>query len=148
MRVYNALQQIGIFSVPEIEDFMSMVDTYLFEKNQHNYFVFIAEGENDNIAGYVCCGPQPTTNGIFRLYHLAAIPGKQPDVVRKHLLQFVIRKAVSEKSRLLVTHLSSKLDFEELRHFYLQNTFSEAGRVRDYYGKGCDQIILNKRLPK
>jgi ribosomal protein S18 acetylase RimI-like enzyme len=146
IKVFNLLQLIGTFTVPEIEELMAMVDTYLFDRDQQKYLIFIAEGLGNTVVGYVCFGPQLTTDGTFELYHLEALPGESQEQTRQHLFEFAESRVSSERGRLLVTQFTSRSDFDDLREFYLNNDFCEAARIPNYYGDGNHQIILNKRL--
>ena len=146
IQVFNLLQLSGTHTIPEIEELMSMVDTYLFDRGQEKYLVFVANDQEGRVRGYVCFGPQPTTAGTYELYHLEGIPGCELARTRQLLFEFVESRVSGERGRLLVTQFTSRPDFDELRTFYLNNDFCEAARIKDYYGEGNHQIILNKRL--
>ncbi|MBC7186551.1 MAG: GNAT family N-acetyltransferase [Calditrichaeota bacterium] len=144
--VYEILQQTDMFTMAEVNVAMELIDTYLFNKEQRDYLVYAAVAESGQVAGYVCFGPTPATEGTFDLYWIAVAPAMQNQGVGKQLLQFVEEYVKSQNGRLIIIETSSQKKYLPTQQFYLRNNYTVEARIKDFYRPGDDRLIFAKRL--
>ena len=99
-----------------------------------------------DLAGFVCYGPTPDTDGTFDLYWLAVDPALAGSGAGTLLLSEVEQRLRSNDARMMVAETSSRDDYESARWFYARRGYTEAGRVADFYAWSDDRIIFTKRL--
>lgn len=109
-------------------------------------YEFIGASDDARLIGYVCFGPTPATDGTYDLYWLAVDPAAQGRGAGRALVRRVERELEMRGARLLVVETSSRADYSHTREFYARGGYTEAARVRDFYGPDDDRIILTTRL--
>ncbi len=100
----------------------------------------------DDLLGYACFGPTPSTDGTYDLYWLAVDPAAQGRGVGRALVRHVEGELAKRGGRLVVVETSSRADYAATRQFYERAGYAEAARVRDFYAPADDRIILTTRL--
>ena len=144
--ILQMLKETNVFSQHEIDVAGEVIDTYLNNSSQQDYNIYEGVTEHQEIAGYVCFGPTPLTDGTFDIYWIAVRPIFQGHHIGKQLLQHVENLVVSRGGRLLVTETSSQPQYERSKNFYVRNNYREVARIKDYYRAGDDLIIYGKYL--
>lgn len=99
-----------------------------------------------DLAGYVCFGPTPMTEGCWHLYWVAVDQRFQRAGVARALLAAVQRECSAARARLLSLEASGAAHSDAARAFYQAVGFREEGRVRDYYRPGDDLVLFVCRL--
>jgi ribosomal protein S18 acetylase RimI-like enzyme len=107
-------------------------------------YEFIGAFENDELLGYACFGPTPSTDGTWDLYWLAVHPAAQRRGAGRSLVRWVETELAARGARLLVVETSSRAEYSHTRAFYAGAGYVEAGRVRDFYAPADDRIILTR----
>ncbi len=102
--------------------------------------------DEDQLLGYACFGPTPSTEGTYDLYWLAVDPAAQGCGTGRALVREVERSLVGRHARLLAVETSSREGYAQTREFYARCGYLEAARVRDFYDPADDRIILTTRL--
>lgn len=100
----------------------------------------------DQLLGYACFGPTPSTDGTWDLYWLAVHPAAQGRGAGRALVREVEQILVARQGRLLAVETSSRESYAHSREFYARCGYTEAARVRDFYAPADDRIILTTRL--
>ena len=108
-------------------------------------FLGAFDGANQ-LLGYACFGPTPSTQGTYDLYWLAVDPAVQGRGAGRALVREVERVLAGRQARLLAVETSSRDGYAHTREFYARCGYSEAARVRDFYAPADDRIILTTRL--
>jgi len=144
--IYEMLQQTDMFTSSEIEVAMELVDVFLFNKDQKDYLISVAEVENGDTVGYVCYGPTPATEGTFDLYWIVVSPVFQNKGVGKQLLKYVENEILDQRGRLIVIETSSQEKYLPTREFYLRNNYQITAQIKDFYRPGDDRVIFVKSL--
>lgn len=144
--IYEILQQTDMFTMPEVSVAMEVIDTYLFNKDQKDYRIHTVVTETDEMAGYVCFGPTPATEGTYDLYWIVVSPAMQNRGYGKALLDFVENQVKEYNGRLLVVETSSQAKYSATRKFYQQNHYTLECRIKDFYRAGDDRLIFTKRF--
>ncbi len=134
------------FNQEEIDCALELIDIYLNNPSQKDYLIATAINKDNEIVGYVCYGKAPLTNGAYDLYWIAVKPEYQRHGIGKILLNHVEEEIVKLSGRLLFAETSSRAVYEKTRQFYINNSFSEEARIKDFYSKGDDKIIYRKYM--
>tara|TARA_R110000868_G_scaffold117599_4_gene312156 strand:- start:3120 stop:3599 length:480 start_codon:yes stop_codon:yes gene_type:complete len=139
------LSSITIFTDDEVEVVNELLETYLFNESQKDYYFYVTREYDDTFSSFICFGPTPMTKNTFDLYWL----GTHPDHRGKGLAHGLIRhmkKAMTEQgARLIRVETSSKELYAETQAFYDRLKFKEAARIKDFYQDEDDLItyIMN-----
>ncbi len=112
---------------------------------ESGYFILVAEVDS-SIAGYVCYGPTPITEGTWDIYWIAVDHNTQGQGVGRKLMEAAEEKIKQAKGRLILVETSSKPGYEKTNLFYQRIGYKEACRIIDFYAIGDDQIIYEKRM--
>lgn len=111
-----------------------------------DYSCLGAFDDGDQLLGYACFGPTPSTDGTWDLYWLAVHPAAQGRGAGRALVREVEQLLVARQARLLAVETSSRESYAHSREFYARCGYTEAARVRDFYAPADDRIILTTRL--
>ena len=150
-RLAELLVDTGAFHADEVEVALSLFDLSLrsaamsMDDTAPDY-EFVGAFEEDRLVGYACFGPTPATDRTFDLYWLAVDRTTQGRGVGRALVRAVEEKLIGRAARLLVVETSSRPDYASTRQFYARSGYTEAARVRDFYGPADDRILLTTRL--
>jgi ribosomal protein S18 acetylase RimI-like enzyme len=141
----NILNDIPEFKPFEIEVAVEVIDDCLHDDRNSGYFVLIAE-ENTEVAGYICYGPTPLTEGTWDIYWEVVAPKKQGRGIGSALMKAAEKEIKEANGRLSLIETSSTPVYEKTRSFYLSLGYEIIARIPDYYSPGDDKTILQKRL--
>lgn len=144
--IKQILLETGNFTSVEIEVALELIDIYLDRPEQKDYILYCAVDQDDRVAGYVCYGPTPMTEGTWDLYWIAVDPKRQGSGVGKALLDFVENRIRAQNARLLMIETSSKPNYNTTRQFYFRQNYQEIARIPDFYAVGDDRVIYRKLL--
>ena len=122
-----------------------VIDSYLFNPSESGYYILVAE-QDSRIAGYVCYGPTPITEGTWDVYWIAVDHTIQGKGVGKLLMEAAEGKIRERKGRLVIVETSSKPGYEKTNAFYQRRGYVEACRIKDFYLVGDDKITYEKRF--
>jgi len=122
-----------------------VIDSYLRDPHGSGYHALVAELDSA-IAGYICYGPAPLTEGTWDIYWMAVAPEKQGKGIGSALLAHAEDKIREAQGRLIVIETSSQPEYEKTRRFHLSHGYEVIGRIPDFYTPGDDKLILQKRL--
>ncbi|HTS87586.1 MAG TPA: GNAT family N-acetyltransferase [Gemmatimonadales bacterium] len=114
------------------------------ESEPRAYYALGAEVGGE-LAGWICWGATPCTEGTWDLYWLAVDPGSYRTGVATALVAEMERRLVG-KARLVSIDTSGRPDYEPTRRFYEARGYIAVARVPDFYAPGDDQVIFTKQL--
>jgi len=143
--IVRMLQNMPEFKPAEILIAEEVLDSYLRDSTESGYYVLVAEIDS-LIAGYICYGPTPLTEGTWDIYWVAVAPNRQSQGIGKSLLSFAETAIKELKGRMAVIETSSKPEYETTRHFYLGQGYDLTCRIADFYAVGDDKLIMVKSL--
>jgi ribosomal protein S18 acetylase RimI-like enzyme len=144
--IYEILQQTDMFTLPEINVAMELIDIYLFNKEQKDYIIYVATADHDEIAGYVCYGPTPATDGTYDVYWIAVAANLQNKGIGRKLLHFTEEEIAKLNGRMIVIETSSQPKYLPTQQFYYKNKYVLEARIKDFYRVGDDRMIFVKRF--
>ena len=134
----------GVFSDAEVDVAVELFDS-AFPVSSDYYFLGAFTPEEE-LAGFACYGPTPSTDNTWDLYWIAVHPSAQKTGSGTILLNEVERRLQGLNARMLVVETSSRSDYKGSRGFYLRRGYIESARARDFYAPSDDRITYTKRL--
>lgn len=144
--VNGLLSRIDVFNSEDVTLAMELVDAFLEDPRQKDYFFSIAVDENDQPVGYACYGPTPLTDGTYDLYWIAVDSGYAGKGIGTLLLKRFEDQVMAENGRLIVIETSSSPEYALTRHFYLKSGYRLAETIQDFFRKGEDRVTYVKVL--
>ncbi|MCA1808985.1 MAG: GNAT family N-acetyltransferase [Kiritimatiellia bacterium] len=146
----EALRQViratEMFTEEEEKVALELMDIFLTQPDQRDYIVEVLDEEDGALAGYVCYGPTPMTEGTYDLYWIAVHPRTQRRGYGRALLERVESLVAQRHGRLVLIETSSQEKYLPTRQFYLRAGYQEQARIPDFYRPGDDRIIYCRYL--
>ena len=143
--VIRLLQATPEFEPPEVVVAEEVIDSYLGNPSGSGYYIQVAVVES-KVAGYICYGPAPLTEGTWDIYWMAVFAEKQGVGIGSALMTFAEDEIRSTGGRHIIIETSSKPGYEKTRRFHLRQGYQIVGRIPDFYAPGDDKLILRKWL--
>lgn len=144
--LHDILKKISVFTDVEVKIALNLMEIYLNNKEQRDYYIYVAECSKRQIAGYVCFGPTPATEGTYDIYWIVVSPILQRNGVGEELLFFVEKEVSLAGGRLIIIETSSQNKYKPARKFYRSNRYNLEARIKDFYRSSDDKLIFVKRL--
>jgi len=142
MRIITATPE---FKPTEVSVAEEVCDSYLRDPSGSGYHIFVAEVDS-SVAGYICYGPTPLTEGTWDIYWIAVAAQYQGHGIGSALLAFAETSITKASGRLALIETSSKPEYERTRQFYYAQGYKVVCRIPDFYAPGDDKLTLQKRL--
>jgi GNAT superfamily N-acetyltransferase len=142
MRILRATPE---FTPDEVIVAEELIDSYLSDPVGSGYLTMVAE-VNSEVAGYICWGLTPLTEGTWDIYWIATARMKQGQGIGTALLASVEANVKESQGRLVFIETSSKPGYEKTERFYRSHGYELICRIPDFYAPGDDKLILQKRL--
>lgn len=133
------------FKASEVVVAEEVIDSYLKDPIGSGYNILVAELDS-TIAGYICFGPTPLTEGTWDLYWIAVAPDKQRHGIGGALMEAAEKSISKSEGRLAIIETSSIPLYAGTRHFYNRRGYEIIATIPDFYALGDSKIILQKRL--
>jgi ribosomal protein S18 acetylase RimI-like enzyme len=144
-RIIEILRGTPEFKPFEVAVAEELIDCYLEDPFNSGYHILVAEVDS-TVAGYICYGPAPLTEGTWDIYWVAVGREKQGQGIGSALMKSAEKEIVKAKGRLSIIETSSTPAYEKTRHFHLSHGYDVVARIPDFYLPGDDKLILQKRL--
>ncbi|MBL7120254.1 MAG: GNAT family N-acetyltransferase [Dehalococcoidia bacterium] len=145
--VVRIIRDTPEFEPADIAVAEEVTDAYLEDPNGSGYNILVAE-DTPGIAGYVCYGPTPLTQGTWDIYWMAVAPREKGRGIGKALIGHAEAHISEAHGRLAVIETSSRPEYESTRGFHHSQGYQVVCRVPEFYAPGDDKLILCKRLDK
>lgn len=152
--IVRILRQTQVFHEMEVLCALELVDVYLNNAKQRDYWLACAVDAADQPVGYVCYGPTPMTFGTYDLYWIAVDPAWHGRGAGSLLMEYVeqqvcnpaLMRSSTTPARLLVIETSSLPRYESARRLYQRQHYDEVARLKDFYAEGDDRVVYIKRF--
>lgn len=144
-RIHAILLATGRFTDEEVRCAMELVQEWLTRPEKGDYIVQVVDTAGE-VAGYVCYGPTPLTDGVYDLYWIAVDPRFQGQGFGQVLLRFVENEVRRREGRMLLIETSSKDSYGPTLRFYERGGYDEISRIKDFYRIEDDKVVFCKRL--
>jgi ribosomal protein S18 acetylase RimI-like enzyme len=145
-KIARLLRQSGTFNEKEIQVALDVIDEALDRPGKGDYHIFCARDGNANLAGYICFGPIPMTEGCYDLYWIAVDEKFSRREVGRKLLEFMEGFAIREGARRIYVDTSSTPPYEPARSFYEKHGYQVACVLKEFYRKGDDKMVFMKEV--
>jgi ribosomal protein S18 acetylase RimI-like enzyme len=143
--VMQILRDTPEFKPTEIDVAEEVLDSYLQDPSRSGYYVLVAE-VGSSVAGYICYGPTPLTEGTWDIYWIAVAPKEQIHGIGKTLLALAEDEIKKTQGKLALIETSSKPEYERTRRFHRAQGYELVCRIADFYAPGDDKLVFQKRL--
>jgi ribosomal protein S18 acetylase RimI-like enzyme len=137
------LQNTPEFKPFEVEVAEELIDANL--EDPTSYYISIADIDGA-VAGYICYGPTPVTEGTWDIYWEAVARERQGLGIGGSLMNAALKEIKDAGGRLAVIETSGIPSYEKTRRFYAGLGFETVACIPDFYASGDDKLILVKRL--
>jgi len=142
MRILRNTPEFKSLEVAVAEE---VIDSYLHDPHGSGYTILIA-GEDADMAGYICYGPTPCTEGTWDMYWQAVAGEKRGKGIGTALSEKAESDIIKADGRLIMIETSSTPLYENTRRFHLARGYEVIARIPDFYAPGDDKLVLQKRL--
>ena len=143
--VMKILESTPEFTQGEVIVAEELIDYYLSDPVGSGYLIEVAEVDS-KVAGYICWGLTPLTEGTWDIYWIAIAREKHGMGIGTALLKCAETKIKQAGGRLALIETSSKPGYEKTKGFYHARGYELICRIPDFYAPGDDKLILQKRL--
>jgi ribosomal protein S18 acetylase RimI-like enzyme len=144
-RVTEILRGTPEFKPFEVAVAEELIDCYLEDPLNSGYHILVAQ-VGSTVAGYICYGSTPLTEGTWDIYWVAVAREKQGQGIGSALMKSAEKEIVKAKGRLSIIETSSTPAYEKTRHFHLSQGYQIIACIPDFYAPRDDKLILQKRL--
>lgn len=152
--IQRILCETKVFLEAEVLCALELIDVYLNNSAQKDYWLACAVDATDQPVGYVCYGPTPMTAGTYDLYWIAVDPARHGHGAGSLLIEYVEQQVchpermscTAEPARLVVIETSSLPRYESARRLYRRHHYDEVARIPDFYADGDDRVLYTKRF--
>ena len=146
--VSRLLRQGKTFNEKEVQVALEVVDEALRRPEKGDYCAFCALDSNGSLAGYICFGPIPMTEGCYDLYWIAVDERLSRRGIGGKLLGFMEEFVIKKGARRIYVDTSSTPPYEPARAFYEKHGYRVACLLGDFYRKGDHKVIFTKEVSK
>lgn len=143
--VMRILHHTPEFKPSEVVVAEEVIDAYLHDPQGSGYYILVADADSA-IAGYICYGATPLTEGTWDLYWQAVARGKQRQGIGGALTESAEKEIRKAGGRLAIIETSSTPAYEKTRCFHSNHGYEVVARIPDFYAPGDDKLIFQKRL--
>jgi ribosomal protein S18 acetylase RimI-like enzyme len=144
-KIFHLLKQRGTFNKKEIEVAIEVIEDALAGP-ENGYYIFCAVKETSDVAGFICFGPIPLTEGCYDLYWIAVDETFSRHGVGKKLLATMEHFVINEEGRQIYIDTSSTEPYLPARSFYQTNGYRIATVLHDFYRQGDNKVIFMKNI--
>jgi ribosomal protein S18 acetylase RimI-like enzyme len=144
--VSRLLMQAKTFSDQEIQVALDVVDDALRRPEKGDYCAFCALNSDGSLAGYICFGPIPMTEGCYDLYWIVVDRAFSRKGVGGKLLEFMEDFLIKKGARRIYVDTSSTQPYEPARALYDKHGYRVTCLLEDFYRKGDHKVIFMKEV--
>jgi ribosomal protein S18 acetylase RimI-like enzyme len=137
------------FREEEVKVALELVDDAI--RGSEDYGIKVATlsddaGGGERVAGYICYGPTPMTDGTFDLYWIVTHVEARGRGVAGTLIQAMEQDLAGRGGGAIRVETSQLDGYEAARRLYEGRGYAECGRLPGFYRAGDDLIIYYKQL--
>ena len=144
--VSRLLSQAKTFNDQEVQVALEVVGDALRRPEKADYCAFCALNSNGGLAGYICFGPIPMTEGCYDLYWIVVDKAFSRRGVGGKLFEFMENFVIKKGARRIYVDTSSTPPYEPARALYEKHGYRVVGLLEDFYRKGDHKVIFMKEV--
>jgi ribosomal protein S18 acetylase RimI-like enzyme len=139
----------GLFSREEAEGLLgSVLEELAAERLPEGHATVTCRATPDGpVMGWAYFAPDPYADRVWNLWWIGVLPEHQGTGAGRALLTHAESVATQAGARVLVIETSDLEPMARARRFYLNASYSERGRIPDFYSKGEAKVIFSRSLP-
>ena len=145
-KLFHLVQQRGTFNDKEIEVAVEVIMDAIMHPAKEEYFILCAFDALNDLAGFICFGPIPMTDGCYDLYWIAVGEKFSRNGIGKKLLDSMEDFIAKGKARRIYIDTSSTPLYAAARTFYKKNGFHVISKLKDFYRPGDHKMIFMKEF--
>lgn len=142
--LHQLLTKDGLFTREEVSVALELIDGALAEPGGE-YRVLCADLDGA-LAGYICYGPTPMTEGTWDLYWIVTHPDARGNGVARALVGRMENDLRALGARLVRVETSRLDGYGAARAFYARLDYPVIAVLPDFYKEGDDLLVMLKRL--
>lgn len=142
--LHRLVSEDALFTSAEVEVALELIDGALARPGGE-YRVLVAE-DALGLAGYVCYGPTPMTEGTWDLYWIVTHPRARGRGVARALVEKMEHELRLLGARLVRVETSQHDTYGAAHAFYRRLAYPLVARFPDFYRAGDDLLVMMKRL--
>lgn len=144
-RILEVTEETGAFLPAEVSVVSEIIDEYFHDPEGCGYYFYIAEHAGD-IAGYLCYGPTPVTQGTWDMYWCAVSPTLQGQGIASTLFKMAADHIKSLGGRLILIETSANPNYKAARSLYITLGYRHVSTIPDFYSAGDAKETFWKAL--
>jgi ribosomal protein S18 acetylase RimI-like enzyme len=144
-RIIEIVEQTRAFVPEEIKVAAEIIDEYFLDPEGSGYFFYVAENDG-KIAGYLCYGPTPLTQGTWDMYWAAVSPELTGKGIGGTLFKLAEADIKRRGGRMIMIETSSNPHYGAARSLYLTLGYHLISTIPDFYSPGDDKETFRKLL--
>jgi len=141
--IMKILSSTPEFTPAEVKVAEELIDLYLKHGTGSDYHILVAKAELE-LAGYICYGPTPLTQGTWDIYWMAVAKDMQQRGIGHALMANAENRITKASGRLILIETSSKAEYEKTRRFYRNQYYEQIACIPDFYSPGDDKLVFRK----
>jgi ribosomal protein S18 acetylase RimI-like enzyme len=124
---------------------LELIDQAITDPDAKGYYALVAECDG-RVAGYVCYGDTPMTQGTWDLYWIVTHRSARGRGVARALITRMEQDLRARGARLVRVETSHLDGYGAAHAFYARLEYPVVARVRDFYRPGDDLLVMIKHL--
>jgi ribosomal protein S18 acetylase RimI-like enzyme len=147
-QILQLLKQRETFNETEIRVAMEVLDEGLRYPDKGEYQMFCAIDDSGCLAGYICFGPIPMTDGCYDLYWIVVDKKFSRKGVGEKLLDVMEEFLTMRGARHVYVDTETTPPYEAARSFYKKHGYREVCMLDNFYRKGANKVIFMKEVQR
>jgi ribosomal protein S18 acetylase RimI-like enzyme len=143
--IISVTEATGAFLPYEIQTLEEIMGDYFKDPEGSGYYFYLAEQDGE-VAGYLCYGPTPVTQGTWDMYWCAVSPGAQGKGIGSTLFKLAAEHIRSLGGRLILIETSSNPNYSAARSLYITLGYKLVSTIPDFYSPGDHKETFWKSL--
>jgi len=148
--VLSLIRATGNFNEAEVEIAKELIDIFIEQPDQKDYYAYIAEvsseGNTSRVGGFLLLGPTPATVGTYDMYWIAVHPDFYGKGIAQALDRYAEEFVLQREGYWLIAETSGQPSYHRTRAFYEKQGYRILSQIPDYYKPSDDLIVYGKRL--
>lgn len=117
-----------------------------FLSDQESGDLWLTAEVDGKAVGFCYALPEQLTEATWNMLAIAVLPDFQGDGIGAGLVGAMESAIEGSDGRVLIVDTSGTDEFAETRQFYLNNSYEQEARIRDFWADGDDKVIFRKAL--
>lgn len=144
-RIIEIVRETRAFLPEEVTVAEEIIDEYFKDPEGCGYYFYVAE-HDEQVAGYLCYGPTPLTQGTWDMYWAAVSPHLAGRGIGSILFRHAEDDIRRRGGRMILIETSSNPNYRAARSLYLTLGYHLISTIPDFYSPDDNKEIFRKVL--